>query len=88
MNDSFSMTGHNCLYNLSEKVSGKLFFQTAFLSDEVKEIFTGFWSLHDYDEGVMTFVAVYQSDHSRGTSRHHVHQADFQWHTLAIYLKI
>jgi len=87
MNNALPMASHHRLDNLSEKVSGQLLFQAAFFRDEVEEVFARFRPLHDDDEGVVTLVAVDQTDHAGGAAGHQVHQTDFHGNALAIHLK-
>ncbi len=87
MDDSLAMAGNDGLDDLAEEVPRQLLLKHALLRDVVKEVLAGLGPLHDNDEGVMTFKAVDQLDHSRSAGDN-VHQAHFQGDPLTANLQV
>ena len=64
VDDASPVASQDGLNHLPEEASGQLLFKNSFLGDEVKEVLSRGWSLHDKDEGVWSLKEVEELDHS------------------------
>ena len=64
VNDALPITSQHSFHHLAKKVASQVFVEHAFLGDKVEQVLAGFGSLHHDNEGVVSFEAVKDLDHS------------------------